>query len=114
MMADPGSGETRNTISGSTQRIILQGRDFRNVHIGDIMQARSAPVALAQLPPLVTTFAGRDAELAQITRLLNPAADARTVVVSALAGLAGVGKTALAVQGGHYAREAGWFPGGVL
>jgi predicted ATPase len=36
------------------------------------------------------------------------------VVVSAVAGLAGVGKTALAVQAAHAAREAGWFAGGVL
>jgi tetratricopeptide (TPR) repeat protein len=36
------------------------------------------------------------------------------VVVSAVAGLAGVGKTALAVRAGNDAREAGWFPGGVL
>ena len=46
--------------------------------------------------------------------LLSPASDAGAVVVSALAGLAGVGKTALAVQAGHAARRAGWFPGGVL
>jgi predicted ATPase len=36
------------------------------------------------------------------------------VVVSAVAGLAGVGKTALTVQAGHAARQAGWFGGGVL
>jgi tetratricopeptide (TPR) repeat protein len=35
-------------------------------------------------------------------------------VVSAVAGLAGVGKTALAVQAAHAARSSGWFPGGVL
>ena len=36
------------------------------------------------------------------------------VVTGHVAGLAGVGKTALAVQAGHAARAAGWFPGGVL
>ena len=36
------------------------------------------------------------------------------MVVSAVAGLAGVGKTALAIQAGHAARMTGWFPGGVL
>ena len=35
-------------------------------------------------------------------------------MVSAVAGLAGVGKTALAIQAAHAARAAGWFPGGVL
>jgi tetratricopeptide (TPR) repeat protein len=36
------------------------------------------------------------------------------VVVTAVAGLAGVGKTALAVQAGHAALVQGWFAGGVL
>jgi tetratricopeptide (TPR) repeat protein len=112
-MADPG-GETRSTISGGTQQTVLQGRDFRGVHIGDIVQAAAAPVALAQLPALVAGFTGRGAELAQITALLDPAWDAGAVVVSAVAGLAGVGKTALAVQAAHAAHQAGWFPGGML
>ena len=77
-------------------------------------QAAVAPRALAQLPALVTGFTGREAELARVAGLLDPAADARTVVVSAVAGLAGVGKTALAVHAGHAAWAAGWFPGGVL
>lgn len=49
-----------------------------------------------------------------MTELLDPAKAAGTVVVPAVAGLAGVGKTALAVQAGHEARERGWFAGGVL
>ena len=78
-MADPGGGETRSTISGGTQHgPVLQGRDFRDVHIGDIVQAAAAPVALAQLPALVAGFTGRDAELAQITALLDPAGDTRS------------------------------------
>jgi hypothetical protein len=36
------------------------------------------------------------------------------VVVSAVAGLAGVGKTTLAVAAGHAARRRGWYRGGVL
>ena len=114
-MADAGSGESRSTISGGTQHgPVLLGRDFRNVHIGDVVRAAVAPVALAQLPALVAGFTGRDAELAQITTLLNPGGDAEAVVVAAVAGLAGIGKTALAVQAGHVACQAGWFPGGML
>ncbi len=113
-MADAGGGQTRSTISGGTQGTVLQGRDFRGVHIGDLVQVAAAPTALAQLPALVTGFTGRGAELAQITALLDPARDAGAVVVSAVAGLAGVGKTALAVQAGHAASQAGWFPGGVV
>src|SRR6266849_1559744 len=114
-MPDGGDGTTDNTISGGTQYgPVLQGRDFRDVHIENVVQAASAPVALAQLPPLEAGFTGRDREIAEIISLLSAASDAGAVVVSALAGLAGVGKTALAVRAGHAARQAGWFPGGVL
>jgi tetratricopeptide (TPR) repeat protein len=74
----------------------------------------AAPVALAQLPPAPAGFTGRDGDLAVLAGLLDPAGTAGSVVVSAVAGLAGVGKTALAVQAGHAARRQGWFGGGVL
>ncbi len=113
-MADPGGRETRNIISGGIYYgPVLMGRDFRNVSIVSI-QAAAAPLALAQLPALVAGFTGREPELAQITALLDPAGDAAVMVVSAMTGLAGVGKTALAVHTCHAARQAGWFPGGVL
>ena len=77
-------------------------------------QAVAAPRALAQLPPLVTGFTGREAELAEVAGLLNSGTGTEMVVVSAVAGLAGVGKTALAIHAGHAAQQAGWFPGGML
>ena len=80
-MADPVGGVTCSMISGGTQRAVLTGRDFRDLHIGDVVQAAAAPVAVAQLPGLVAGFTGRDAELAQITMLLDSARDARVVVV---------------------------------
>ena len=46
--------------------------------------------------------------------LLDPSGTTGGVVVSAVAGLAGVGKTTLAIQAAYAAREAGWFTGGVL
>ena len=49
-----------------------------------------------------------------LARLLDPAGTGGPVVVSAVAGLAGVGKTTLAVQAGYAARQGGWFGGGVL
>ena len=109
-VSDSGTG---NTVSGGTVQNLLQGRDFRNVTF-NTGQAAAAPVALAQLPAPVAGFTGREAELAQVTGLLSPAAGAGAVVVSAVAGLAGVGKTALAIQAAHAARAVGWFPGGVL
>ncbi len=112
-MTDVGGGETRSTISGGSQGLVLQGRDFSNVTITAV-PASAAPIALAQLPALVTGFTGRDVELTEMTTLLDPARNERAAVVSAVAGLAGVGKTALAVQAAHAARQGGWFPGGVL
>ncbi len=80
----------------------------------DIRAAPVAPTALAQLPPSMTGFCGRDDALALLSGLLDSAAIPDTVVVSAVAGLPGVGKTTLAVQAAHAARTAGWFGGGVL
>jgi len=112
-MADPDGAQTRSVISGGIYHgPVLQGRDFSNITFA--VASAAAPVALAQLPRLVAGFTGREAELAQITALLDPAGTSGAVVVSAVAGLAGVGKTALAIQAAHAARQAGWFGGGVL
>jgi hypothetical protein len=109
------SAETGNTISGGAfYGPVLMGRDFRDVDIDVTVKAvAAAPVALAQLPALVSGFIGREAELSVLAGLLDPSGAVGPVVVSA-AGLAGVGKTALAVQAGHAAQQCGWFGGGVL
>ena len=67
-----------------------------------------------ELPAPVRHFAGRSGELAVLAGLLAQAGpDTRpAVVISAIGGLAGVGKTALAVQFAH--RVAGSFPDGQL
>jgi DNA-binding SARP family transcriptional activator/Tfp pilus assembly protein PilF len=66
-----------------------------------------------QLPAAVEQFTGRDDELAELTARLRPAGRApRTVVISAIGGTAGVGKTALAVHWAHQASEH--FPDGQL
>jgi DNA-binding SARP family transcriptional activator/tetratricopeptide (TPR) repeat protein len=67
----------------------------------------------AQLPPAVSGFAGRAAELASLDGLARPGQDApATVVISAVSGSAGVGKTALAVHWAHRVRAD--FPDGQL
>jgi tetratricopeptide (TPR) repeat protein len=75
---------------------------------------RPEPVAPRELPGPVPQFVGRTAELAHLTGMLEQAiADRpRTLVISAIAGMAGVGKTALAVQWAH--QEADRFPDGQL
>jgi tetratricopeptide (TPR) repeat protein/transcriptional regulator with XRE-family HTH domain len=70
-------------------------------------------VPLRQLPPAVPDFIGRTAELKTLSGLLpRDDAGAGTVVVSAIGGTAGVGKTALAVHWAH--QVAGLFPDGQL
>ena len=82
--------------------------------IGGTRAVAPTPVTLAQLPAATTGFTGRDDELAMLTGLLDPSNTAGPVLVSAVAGLAGVGKTTLAMEAGHAARQRGWFGGGVL
>jgi tetratricopeptide (TPR) repeat protein len=66
-----------------------------------------------QLPAAVAYFAGRMGELAKLTGLLRGrATTGGTVVISAIGGTAGVGKTALAVHWAH--QVANRFPDGQL
>ena len=67
-----------------------------------------------QLPAAVGCFTGRDTELAALTGLLHaqPGARPPAMVISALSGTAGVGKTALAVHWAHQVAER--FPDGQL
>lgn len=62
-----------------------------------------------ELPGDVPMFVGREAELAELDRLLGPDS---TRTVAAVVGAGGVGKTALAVHWAH--RVAGRFPDGQL
>ncbi|GAB7106930.1 tetratricopeptide repeat protein [Streptomyces phaeofaciens JCM 4814] len=66
----------------------------------------------AQLPMAVGNFSGREEQLAELTRCLAAADGGAAAVVSAVSGIAGVGKTALAVRWAHQVREA--FPDGQL
>ena len=67
----------------------------------------------AQLPMAVRGFTGRDGELARLAAILASAeGESAAVVISAVSGMAGVGKTALAV---HWARRVeSAFPDGQL
>jgi len=69
-------------------------------------------LAPRQLPPSPPGFIGRDDELAQLDSWLPPPGQRRShpVVIAAIHGMAGVGKTALAVHWGH--RIARKFPDG--
>jgi tetratricopeptide (TPR) repeat protein/transcriptional regulator with XRE-family HTH domain len=70
---------------------------------GALASAASREVVPRQLPAAVAGFTGRAAEVAALMRMLDGAgADAPgTVVISAIGGTAGVGKTALALHWAH-------------
>ncbi|MFC8429483.1 BTAD domain-containing putative transcriptional regulator [Streptomyces sp. NPDC057253] len=71
---------------------------------------RKRPV---QLPPDLSMFTGRSAELRRVHALLSPSDDRpNTVVISAIGGMAGVGKTSLAVHWAHQIADR--FPDGQL
>jgi DNA-binding SARP family transcriptional activator len=76
--------------------------------------ARPVPVVPRELPGPVPQFVGRAAELAELTGMLERASAQRprTLVISAIAGTAGVGKTALAMQWAHHVADR--FPDGQL
>jgi tetratricopeptide (TPR) repeat protein len=68
---------------------------------------------LFQLPPDIEDFTGRDDTLRLLQEVLKPPRDRSTnVVVSSIAGRAGVGKTALATRVAHELRPS--FPDGQL
>jgi DNA-binding SARP family transcriptional activator len=67
----------------------------------------------AQLPADLPTFAGREAELSQLSDMLSPGSRLpRTVVICAIVGMAGIGKTAFAIHWAH--RVANRFKDGQL
>ncbi|BCJ55195.1 hypothetical protein Asp14428_66700 [Actinoplanes sp. NBRC 14428] len=72
----------------------------------------SAPPVPRQLPGAVPDFVGRTEEMAALDRAVTASAKQAVVPIVALAGPAGAGKTALAVQWAH--RTARRFPGGQL
>ncbi|MEV4510989.1 tetratricopeptide repeat protein [Dactylosporangium sp. NPDC049525] len=73
--------------------------------------ARGRPVP-AQLPADVAGFVGRTDHLGRLTKLLDNGDGPAAVVISAIAGTAGVGKTALAVHWAHQSLDR--FPDGQL
>ncbi|MGI5401782.1 tetratricopeptide repeat protein [Streptomyces sp. CA-135486] len=102
---------THNEISdGVFFNVVVQGQTVT------LQLPREITPALAGLPPASGTFTGRDDQLKELLGGLDPEhPQTRAVLVWAVAGLGGVGKTELVLQAAHHAlAQQGWFPGGVL
>ncbi|MFF2662295.1 regulator [Kitasatospora sp. NPDC058032] len=108
-----GEDRVRNEVSGSDVGKVFQAGTM-HVALGAV-GGGPAPTALASLPAPPVDLVGRGEVSEALLALLAPSAgDGGPVLVSAVAGLAGVGKTALALYAAHEAVRRGWFPGGVL
>jgi hypothetical protein len=110
-------GDIRNEIAGGFfVSMVIQGRDVT------VQLPPEVKPALAGLRAGSSSFTGRKTDLRDVLDTLAPTSDGvpeqgiggRRVRVAAVAGMAGVGKTELAVQAAQAARRKGWFPGGAL
>ncbi|MFD8646529.1 tetratricopeptide repeat protein [Streptomyces mirabilis] len=95
----------------------FRGSEFAGPVVGKVEyhQYQPAPTALDSLPARAAGFTGRDDELRGLLEALDPTQPGpQAVLVAAVSGLGGIGKTALAVEAAHESRNRGWFPGGTL
>jgi DNA-binding SARP family transcriptional activator/tetratricopeptide (TPR) repeat protein len=91
----------------------IPGAAVRTAERAAAVRAAADATTPRQLPAGTGHFVGREAELAALTGMLDRTAGAgSTVVISAIGGTAGVGKTALAVHWAHHVAER--FPDGQL
>jgi tetratricopeptide (TPR) repeat protein/DNA-binding XRE family transcriptional regulator len=105
--AREGAGQSGAGQRGAGQRGAGQGAAGQ----GAVGQPPDRPVP-RHLPAATAGFTGRTGELSTLTGLLETGSPPGTMVISAIGGTAGVGKTALALHWAH--RVAGRFPDGQL
>jgi DNA-binding SARP family transcriptional activator len=128
LVADNRSGQAINECRAACERLskelgVAPGRELRALRhalLNEEPLPTPAPppgarplVVPAQLPADVAGFVGRREELARLDGMLADASNPPTgVVITAVSGTAGVGKTALAVYWAHRVRDR--FPDGQL
>jgi len=108
-------GEARGEFLATADRRLLRNATASAVVMPDGHQAQAGggQIVPRQLPGPVRQFVGRDSEIAALTGLLKSAGSApAALVILAIGGTAGVGKTALAIHWAH--QVAGQFPDGQL
>jgi len=120
-------GRAIAALAARSQVLLLEGQLLPAMPLGMVraemtgpgfderpLPAVPAPTTLFQLPPTISDFTGREEALAAVrAAVLDPGEEPmRAVVISAIAGKAGVGKTTLAVHSAHELRPN--FPDGQL
>lgn len=107
-----GSGDTRSEVSGSAGEVVQACDVSGGVHFYGLGSSDGV-VRPWQLPVAIRDFTGRAGDVAALDALLSEV-DARpaAVVISAIDGAAGIGKTTLAVYWSHRVRDR--FPDGAL
>ena len=107
--AEPGTG-----LRDLHQQILTGDPALAAPSPAPVAAGGSGTVTPRELPAPVSHFAGRADELAALTGLLGQSGEQTpgTIVISAIGGTAGVGKTALAVQWAHHVADR--FPDGQL
>jgi tetratricopeptide (TPR) repeat protein len=100
-----------NELSGTANGNSVQaGSVHGGIHFHQVLNSVVIP---RQLPASVPDFVGRQTELARLANLLEASANVTgTVLITAINGTAGVGKTALAVRWAH--QVSAHFPDGHL
>ncbi|WP_044547880.1 tetratricopeptide repeat protein [Saccharopolyspora erythraea] len=102
---------------------MVQAGRIDSVTFGSTGPGRTASAVVTPLPAASVVagevFVGRDDELARLLDALAPAehtvdVGVGPVVVSAVSGMGGIGKTTLVRRAGAQAVERGWFPGGAV
>ncbi|MFD7656831.1 tetratricopeptide repeat protein, partial [Actinosynnema sp. NPDC059797] len=97
---DEGPGVANALSGGAVSGVVQAGAVHGGVHL-HVGPPPPAPVVPRQLPAAPGAFAGRAAELAALDRALAGGSPGGAVVVSAIGGAGGVGKTWLALAWAH-------------
>ncbi|MEU1371148.1 NB-ARC domain-containing protein [Streptomyces sp. NPDC005803] len=110
--SQPRSGWQKLLADAQAER--NRGRGGR--HLASAVAVETGPVTLPAAP---AGFTGRTEVLHDIMKWLRPGLPTSpnedpALAVIAVAGMGGVGKTALALHAAHQARARGWFTGGIL
>jgi hypothetical protein len=104
--------EGHNQLMGTAHHVVQAGQVTGGVHLHPNADTTFPPPQ--QLPAPPSHFTGREPELARLDTLLHAdtTGPVSTVVVTAIAGTAGIGKTSLALRWAHQHRSR--FPDGQL